>query len=59
MNNKTCESCKHFRMHYIKRDDSYYPIHYGHCVYPRLKKREVATPACENYSPPETKKAEN
>ena len=46
---KTCETCKHFRLHYIKRGKSYSPLYYGHCVYPRLKKRETETLACEHY----------
>lgn len=46
---QTCETCKHFRQHYIKFGKRYQPIHYGHCVYPRLKKRETITPACVNW----------
>ena len=46
---KTCQTCKHFRLHYIKRGKSYHSIHYGHCVYPMLKKREIETPACKHY----------
>jgi len=45
----TCQTCKHFRQHYIKFGKSYRAISYGHCVYPRLKKRESLTPACEHY----------
>lgn len=46
----TCEMCKYFRIHYIKRGDGeYQEIIYGHCVYPRLKRREKDTPACKNY----------
>ena len=36
-----CGSCQHFRQHYIKQGKYYVPISYGHCVYPRLKKRTV------------------
>ena len=46
---KTCQTCKHFRLHYIKAGKSYHPINYGHCVYPRRKKREAETPACSHY----------
>lgn len=46
---KTCGACKHFRQHYIKAGYRYDPIHYGHCVYPRLKKRETAHKACEHF----------
>ena len=42
----TCKDCIHYRQHYIKFGRSYRPIAYGHCVYPRLKKREQNTPAC-------------
>ena len=54
MNNredKICKDCKHFRQHYIKFGRSYQEISYGHCVYPRLQKRESDTPACEHYKP--------
>ena len=34
-----CGNCKHFRRHYIKRDGCYFGLDYGHCVYPRVKKR--------------------
>jgi len=47
---KTCQMCKHFRLHYIKRGRSYDPIHYGHCVFPLLKKREAETPACKHFA---------
>lgn len=54
---KTCKSCKHFRQHYIKHGNSYNEISYGHCVSPRLKKRDSETPACENYNKrPQAKK---
>ena len=47
---KTCQTCKHFRLHYIKLGQSYVSINYGHCVHPRLKNRETDTPACNHYS---------
>ena len=35
-----CGGCKYFRQHYVKLPSEYYVrIEYGHCVYPRLKKR--------------------
>jgi len=46
---KCCKNCKHFRQHYIKSGKRYNKIHYGHCVYPRLKKRETDQKACEHY----------
>ena len=53
MNNQNleqrCGICKHFRQHYIKFGKSYREILYGHCVFPRLKKREAAEKACEYY----------
>ena len=44
-----CKHCKHFRQHYIKFGKSYREILYGHCVYPRLKKRNTDSPACNHY----------
>jgi len=49
MEEKTCKSCKHFRLHYIKFGYRYSAIHYGHCVFPRRKIRENDTSACEHY----------
>ena len=34
-----CGSCAHFRRHYAKIGSMYSALAYGHCVYPRLKKR--------------------
>lgn len=35
-----CGTCKHFRRHYIRMtEDYFFPISYGHCVYPKRKKR--------------------
>lgn len=35
-----CGTCAHFRRHYVRFGGAYYfPISYGHCVYPRPKKR--------------------
>lgn len=35
-----CGTCAHFRRHYIRVGEGYYiPILYGHCVYPKSKRR--------------------
>ena len=50
MDAKTCESCRHFRQHYVRYSARrYQPIRYGHCVFPRLKRRMTVAPACEYY----------
>lgn len=47
---KTCESCKHFRRHYVRRGKNYYiPLAFGHCVEPRCRDKETETPACWRY----------
>ncbi len=46
---KTCESCKHFRQHYIKFGYRYNKVPSGHCVYPGRKLRRSETPACPHY----------
>lgn len=52
-----CRDCKYFRRHYICRDDNnYLPLHYGHCVYPKLKKRR-AEEHCAHWTPVETESA--
>lgn len=44
-----CRDCAHFRQHYIKFGRGYRAILYGHCVYPRRKKRDSNTPACAHF----------
>ena len=31
-NQKTCQNCKFYLQHYIKRATMYYALHSGHCV---------------------------
>lgn len=47
--NNTCKDCKHFRQHYVKINRKYTELFYGHCVYPRLKKRETTSKACQYF----------
>ncbi|MEG1569500.1 MAG: hypothetical protein RR349_08100 [Oscillospiraceae bacterium] len=49
MEEQICKACKHFRLHYIKTGRKYHELTYGHCVYPRLKKRNALQKACEYY----------
>ncbi len=50
MDEKTCESCKHYIQHYIRIENKYSEIALGHCVYPRVKSRDRDTKACEHYT---------
>ena len=45
----SCKNCRHFRQHYMKFGKSYREILYGHCVYPRIKKRNTDSPARGHY----------
>lgn len=36
-----CGTCAHFRRHYVRLKDDYFPLSYGHCVFPGRKKRRV------------------
>jgi len=50
---ESCGNCKYFRKHYIRSYKGHYmPLGYGHCVYPRLKKRR-AEERCPNFLPME------
>lgn len=49
MKELTCEDCKHFRFHYIRRGYRYDRIDDGHCVRPRIKRRLCKTPACVHF----------
>lgn len=47
-NERLCKNCKHFRLHYIRYSrGNYFALSYGHCVKPRLKKRDANTKAYE------------
>ena len=47
--NKTCETCGHFRQHYTKFKKKYGMINCGHCIFPRLKTRKPYEKACKHY----------
>ena len=52
MEERTCGNCTPFRLHYIRQAwGRYDALSYGHCVYPRCKKRETAHPACPHWKP--------
>ncbi len=34
-----CGDCLHYRRHYICWEGDFFPLKYGHCVFPRRKKR--------------------
>lgn len=37
-----CGNCRYFRKHYIRSyEECYLATNYGHCTYPRLKKRRA------------------
>jgi len=44
-----CDSCVHFRRHYIRRGQYFWPISDGHCVYPRLKIRKIWHEGCKHF----------
>ena len=44
-----CADCLHYCGHYVKFRESYIPLLYGHCVFPRLKKRSFDSPACKHF----------
>lgn len=56
---RTCQTCKHFREHYVKVGDHYRLIDDGHCVFPRCKMRRNYTPACPHYAEREIVEQEN
>ena len=48
-----CANCKHFYQHYIAVTPRHvYPIHIGHCCFPRIKDRLV-TDTCTRFEPGE------
>lgn len=49
MNTPVCQTCVHYRRHYVLDDQSCIPVDCGHCTYPRIKHREPGCRACGNY----------
>ncbi len=47
MKKKCCGTCKYYREHYVRYSDGrYFRTPYGHCVYPRLKRRSRDDDSC-------------
>ena len=50
MEEHVCGNCVHFRLHYSRQPwGRYDALSYGHCVYPRCKKRKTGQPACPHW----------
>lgn len=47
----TCLNCKYFYRHYTKAPRSYVATVFGHCCRPRVRIRDIETPACARFSP--------
>lgn len=46
----TCNNCKNFILHYSKPSkDHYCTTCYGHCIKPRIKRRNVDDKACAHW----------
>ena len=56
MNEKICENCKHFMLHYMKSEKRYLKTGAGHCMYPRIKLRHINAKACEYFTDKEKEK---
>ena len=51
----TCQSCAHYRQHYVLSQDIFFQVHCGHCTYPKLKTKRPDAKICENYMQSEPK----
>ncbi len=49
MQNSTCKTCNFFVQHYYKRNNRFFILYCGHCIYPRIKNRNPDTPSCNYY----------
>lgn len=50
MDNKTCDTCKQFRQHYVKRNGNYFQTDHGHCTHRiRGKMPRNTDSACKHY----------
>lgn len=47
---QNCGNCLYYRRHYICREGAFYSLSYGHCIFPRLKKRPPNA-ACPHWAP--------
>ena len=45
-----CAHCRHFHRHYTRSPHGYIPLHVGHCSHPKLRDKQVDTPACHRFS---------
>lgn len=53
---RTCRYCKHYRQYYTKNAAGrFMPLHIGHCVKPRLKRREADSEGCQYWQGREEK----
>ena len=47
---KTCETCSHFFLHYVKwGKKDFRPVRMGHCGTPRIRSKTMDNPACRWY----------
>lgn len=47
---KICETCVHFRRHYVRRENDWYmPLQVGHCVKPFCREKKADNTACWRY----------
>ena len=49
MNTPKCQTCVHYRRHYLLDSQGCTATNCGHCVFPRTKHREPGHPACSKY----------
>ena len=57
MEQQTCKTCKHFIQHYAFHNGHIFRVYCGHCTYPKPKRKQPHTKACDNYLPGEPDEA--
>lgn len=53
MQQNTCDSCAHYRRHYVLVERKIIQIHCGHCTNGKMKSKRPTAKACEAYIPAE------
>lgn len=49
MEKMTCDDCIYFRPHYVKFEFYFLKTGCGHCVYPRIKRRDRFSTVCRYF----------
>jgi len=50
MEKTTCQTCVYFRQHYGISEGRIFRLHFGHCIFSRIKTKQPSANACPQYA---------